>query len=491
MNTQLPKIDHLVVLMLENRSFDNVLGWLYDPGNAEPFRSPPRGQSFDGLSGKRLCNPLPDGKGAVPAGRSQDLSDPSPDPGEEFEHVTRQLAEGRMDGFVVDYIRHFQESEGRLPSLDEAAVIMNGFTSSELPVLSGLSRNFAVCDRWFASVPSQTLCNRVFSQSATSRGFVNNQPIPKWVLTSSKTVFELLSEAGLDWSVYYDELDVMPLTRLVQPTLWTGYDAHFKTMKSFHQQAASGTLPAYSFLEPRFFLDHNDAHPPLTKQFLVTSSVRASELLVNSVYDSIRQGPGWEKTLLVVTFDEHGGCFDHVPPPAAVAPSVSKPAGEAGFRFDRLGVRVPAILVSPWIESGTVVHTEFDHTSLIKTVSARWGLESLTERDRAASDLGAVLSLSEPRTDQVTLSPVPYTPHAEHSSAPLHALQRYILELVAAYEAVQELHDEGTPEEKLKIASELLQKETRIAGLKTVGDAADYLASRLDPETGWLGGTHV
>ncbi len=262
-------------------------------------------------------------------------------------------------------------------------------------------------------------------------------------------------------------------------------------MASFHQQAASGTLPPYSLLEPRFFLDHNDAHPPLTKQFLVTSSVAAAELLVNSVYDALRKGPGWEKTLLVVTFDEHGGCYDQVPPPAATPPLPRGAAGEAGFCFDRLGVRVPAILVSPWVEAGSVIHTELDHTSLIRTVAARWGLDPLTERDRAANDLGEALSLPLARTDQVELTPHPYTPSAEHAAAPLNPLQRYILEAVAAYEAVHQLPDEGSVEEKLKTAWQLLQKETKIAGLKTVGEATDYLASRLDPETGWLGGTYV
>lgn len=491
MSTNLQKIDHIVVLMLENRSFDNVLGRLYASDNSEPFRIPPRGQSFDGVAGKNLSNPLPGGEGVVSVGISRDLSDPSPDPGEEFEHVSRQVGDGRMDGFVADYIQHFEQSEGRPPTPQELSVIMNSFTPTELPVLCGLARNFAVCDRWFASVPSQTLCNRVFSQSATSRGFVNNAPLPKWLLTRSKTVFELLSEAGLDWSVFYDELDLMPLTRLVQPTLWRGYDKHFKSMASFHQQAASGTLPPYSFLEPRFFLDHNDAHPPLTKQFLVTSSVAAAELLVNSVYEALRNGPGWEKTLLVVTFDEHGGCYDHVPPPAATPPLPDGAAGEAGFCFDRLGVRVPAILVSPWVEAGSVISTEFDHSSLIKTVGARWGLEPLTERDRAANDLGEALSLPLARTDQVELTPHPYTPHSEHAAAPLNPLQRYILEAVAAYEAVQQMSHEGCVEEKLKTAWQLLQKETKIAGLKTVGEATDYLASRLDPETGWLGGTYV
>lgn len=489
--SNLNKIESIVVLMLENRSFDNVLGWLYDPENQPPFQEPPKGQTFDGLFGKNLSNPDPLTGNRVPVGKGKVMTDPNPDPGEEFEHVSRQLGGETMEGFVEDYIQVLQKSSKEIPGREDYQVIMNGFTPESLPVLSGLAHHYAVCDRWFCSVPSQTLCNRCFSVAATSRGFVNNSPDPKWLLTHSPTIFNRLEEAGLPWHVYYDELDIVPLTRLVQPTLWDMPHSRFKKMDDFHKDAAHGKLPPFSLIEPRFFLDHNDAHPPLSKKFLVTSSVSAAEVLVNEIYQSIRNGKGWEKTLLVITFDEHGGCYDHVPPPKAVPPGSEPKPGEHGFCFDRLGIRVPTILVSPWIPPGHVEHTEFCHTSLIKTVTQRWGLQSLTQRDAAANDLSPVLALDAPRTDRPDIVPLPYTPHPEHRKAPLLHLQRDILSLIACYEAAQKLDEGLNLKEKIVEISRLTEAEFDIHKLKTVGEAIDFMTTKLQPETGWFGDKDV
>jgi len=489
--SNLTKIESIVVLMLENRSFDNVLGWLYDPENAPPFQSPPSGQTFDGLSGKNLSNPDPLTGTRIPAAKGRVMTEPSPDPGEEFEHVVRQLRGDTMEGFVEDYIKVLQTHSGKTPNRNDYQVIMNAFTPDSLPVLSGLAHHYAVCDRWFSSVPSQTLCNRCFSVASTSRGFVNNSPEPKWLLTDSPTIFNRLEEAGLAWHIYYDELDIMPLTRLVQPTLWQMPHSRFKKMGDFHKDAASGELPPFSLIEPRFFLDHNDAHPPLDKKFLVTSSVSAAEILVNEIYQSIRNGKAWEKILLVITFDEHGGCYDHVLPPATVPPDAECRSGEEGFCFDRLGVRVPTILVSPWIPQGQVVHTEFCHTSIIKTVTQKWDLQSLTRRDAAANGLGQVLALETPRTDRPEIRPLPYAPHPEHRKAPLLHLQRDILGLIACYETAQKLDEQLPLKEKLTELSRLMKAEFDIHKLKTVGEAIDFMTTKLQPETGWFGDKDV
>lgn len=478
--------------MLENRSFDNVLGWLYDPANAEPYRVAPRAQAFEGVSGKSLSNHVPDSELRVPFARGRVMTDPNPDPGEEFAHVARQTRNGqRMDGFVADYIRNFRETRGTEPSPEEYSIIMHGFPPETVPVLAGLAHHYGVCDHWYSSVPSQTLCNRCFVHCGTSRGFVNNAPNPKWLLSESVTIFNRLSEAGIDWRIFYDELDIVPLSRLTQPTLWDVPERHFQHMDAFHREAAEGTLPPYSFIEPRFFLNHNDAHPPLEHKFLETSSVSGAELLVHDIYRSIRNGKGWNKTMLVITFDEHGGCYDHVVPPPAVPPEPNHPTGEEGFKFDRLGVRVPAIVVSPFTQSGQIAHSHFDHSSLIKTICNRWGLPHLTERDRAARDLSELLSLDEPRGDDPELTPLPYQPSAEASEAPLSELQRLILELVAAYEAVLSFSQEGGLRERASTLAELVKAEHNIHNLETVGQALTFMKTKLQPENGWFGVQHV
>lgn len=163
-------------------------------------------------------------------------------------------------------------------------------------------------------------------------------------------------------------------------------------MHSFFAVCSKGRLPSYAFLEPRFFFRPNDQHPPY--------GVAGGDELIRTVYEAVRRGPLWEKTLLCVTYDERGGCYDHVPPPAAAPPGDGATCKQ-GFRFDRLGVRVPTVLVSPWIEPGTVFRAArpLDHTSMIRTICRLWSLPSLTDRDRAAEDLGDVLIRSVPRQD--------------------------------------------------------------------------------------------
>lgn len=320
---------------------------------------------------------------------------------------------------------------------------------------------------------------------------MNNAPSYKWLLTHSPTVFNRLEEAKLDWRVYYDKLDIVPLTRLVQPSLWPMPHSRFSRMERFHNDAAEGALPPFSFIEPRFFLDHNDAHPPLSEKFLVTSSVAAAELLVNDVYQSLRNGKGWERTLFVITFDEHGGCYDHVRPPQAVPPSSDPPRAEEGFAFDRLGVRVPTILVSPWIEQGRVDHSTYCHTSLIRTVCERWNLPPLTARDAAAESLSGVLTRSTPRTDRPEIVPLPYSPHPDHAQAPLLHLQRDILALITCYEAVSGLEGGLSLSEKLHFMARFLEAEAGVHHLKTVGEAIEFINTKLNPETGWFGDNNV
>jgi phospholipase C len=200
--------------------------------------------------------------------------------------------------------------------------------------------------------------------------------------------------------------------------------SHYGHFRDFQDRAAAGTLPPYSFLEPSWGVGGNSQHP--------NYNVALGEQLIRDTYYALRNGKGWNDTLLVITFDEHGGNYDHVAPPTnAVVPDNS--VGEFGFDFTRFGVRVPAILVSPRIRAGTVFRSgrgTIDHTSVLKTIELRWGLPALTKRDAAAPDLGAVLSLAVPRTDdplagvQVPISDVPHPDQSQPSIIEtLHASQ--------------------------------------------------------------------
>lgn len=533
----LQKIDHIVVLMLENRSFDSMLGWLYDPDNDPPFDQVPEGQSFDGLSGKQLSNPIPEGAAGaadrvVPVGREAVETDPNPDPGEDYPHVNTQLfgtvnpADGQkastdrfpynlpgarsgligrmqaglarltgrsypaslpdpapMDGFVTDYVRNFRELRGAEPTPEEYRVIMQCFTPDQLPVLSMLAHSYGVCDRWHCSVPSQTYPNRSFVHAATSHGFVRNPPYLNWLFAKAPTIFNRIEDdprPELSWRVYYDQEDLVSATYLLQPVLHPYRESHFAGMDQFEADAADGRLPSYAFVEPRLLLDHNDMHPPVHVDPLVTSSVLAGELLIERVYRAIRTGAGWERTLLIITFDEHGGTYDHVAPPSAVAPDRNRPAGQMGFRFDRLGVRVPTVLISPYIQEGSVIHSLFDHTSIIRTVCARWELEPLTQRDRAARDLSHVLTLQSPRQDTPQLQPRPYSPAARHENEQLTDYQRAVLMLVAGVEGMGRIKRDQPARQRLADLERLIEEERAVLQLQTVGDGVRFIKDRLE-----------
>jgi phospholipase C len=438
-----PGFDHLVVLMFENRSFDNLLGYLYADA------APASGKSFDGLTDAH-ANITDDGR-TVPAHRydgSTDvvMSSPRPDPGEEYPHVNTQLfgtvdpAENRhrlpekmvapfntpanvsspgMGGFLQDYIDKFiAEHDGRAPTELEADVVMGSFDPQMLPVVSTLARSFAVYDSWHCAVPSQTFCNRSFFHASTSHGYVTNggDGYDKWLdeKNDSPTIFNRLDDAGIDWVIYFDDLSVVSLTGFIHaPVLEQFFQtSHFRTMTQFWDDVANGDLAPYSFVEPRMVYDHNDMHPPvgpLTETDIdgtiitggAISDVRAGDALLHQVYSAVRTsastpGSNAMNTMLLVTFDEHGGTYDHVPPPTAVAPAGLVDT-EMGFTFDRLGVRVPAIAISAYTAKGDVISDPMHHGSVISTLTTRFGLEPLTARDAGAPTLDNAVTLREPR----------------------------------------------------------------------------------------------
>jgi phospholipase C len=399
MANQLGAIKHIVQLMLENRSFDQMLGFLYASNNNKS----PTGQPFEGLTGDE-SNPDDAGRDVrvfkIDRNSDHPYLMPGADPGEGFLNTNFQLfrtddpAEADVptnQGFVInfkaaiasDHARHFKDS---LPDTVQSQ-IMGMYSPEMLPVMSGLARGFAVCDHWFASVPTQTIPNRAFASAATSLGHLDN----KVKVFTCPSIFGALSDANIDWAIYGFNRD--PLTRLDFPDTQTADESHFGHFRDFEERAEAGTLPAYTFLEPSFGAAGNSQHP--------NYNVARGEQLMLDVYNALRNGPGWNDTLLVITYDEHGGNFDHVAPPATAVPPDDS-AGEFGFDFTRFGVRIPALLVSPRIVAGTVFRAAkgtIDHTSVLKTVELRFGINPLTERDKAAADLGNVLTLKVPRTD--------------------------------------------------------------------------------------------
>jgi phospholipase C len=400
MANRLTQIDHIVYLMLENRSFDHMLGFLYaDAGNRSPA-----GHAFDGLTG---AESNPDDRGQpvtvykIKAGQSNTYLMPGADPGEGFQNTNYQLfstddpqpgAAPTNDGFVLnfqsaiasDQAKHYKDS---LPGT-EPSQIMGMYTPELLPVLSGLAKGFAVCDAWFASAPTMTMPNRAFALAGTSQGHMDDHV----KVFTCPSIFGRLSDKGVDWAIFGYNRD--PLTRHDFTDVQSADESHFGHFRDFQTQAADGALPAFSFLEPSWDATGNSQHP--------NYNVAAAEKLIHDVYTAVRGGKAWASTLLIITYDEHGGCYDHVAPPSGAAPPGDGTTGEFGFDFTRFGLRVPAVLVSPLIAPGTVYRTAegvIDHTSVLKTISERWGTTSLTQRDAAAASLADVLTLDEARTD--------------------------------------------------------------------------------------------
>lgn len=475
-------MDHVIVVMFENRSFDNLLGRLYEPGEVP---------SFEGVIGKDLSNPVPGwldiGEEPIRYTVATDMNTPSPDPGEEFHHINTQLfdllddanrglndaqstyntppagREPSMDGFVTDYASMLTFENGRPPTRDEVAEIMTGYTPEQIPVLSGLARGFATFDHWFCDVPSCTFPNRSFFHAGTSSGFVTNFPASKFPENNkAETLFDRLDAAGLTWRVYCDPPCHASLTGIIHAaSLRPKFATNFMSTDQFFIDCETGNLPTYTFIEPQVIgWGHNDMHPPFTHLFKAVakdkgldpgdifvdppSSILGGEELLSRIYDAVRSastedGSNYLNTTLLVTFDEHGGTYDHVAPPAAVAPDPNAEPGEMGFAFDRSGVRIPTIAISAWIPERTVITEEHRATSLLATMRKRWDLGApFTERDASARPFDDIFTLTEPRDADSwpDITPLPVPPMDEAMfplDAPLGLLGQALLGAVAGY----------------------------------------------------------
>lgn len=366
-------IQHVVVLMLENNSFDRMLGGmksvypgLEGPNDVNPFFNPDYPDTSHRIDQRAIAT------------RTVDA-----DPGHDLDDVLRQINGGDCMGFVRDFAQHAPGAQN-----GERDQIMAYFKRGDLPVLHQLAGSYAICDKWFSSVPGPTWPNRFFVHSGTSLGHVDMPEgifHPAFHIYDQTTVFDRLHERNIPWRIYYGDVpQSLVLTHLLQ------FPLNYRPMDRFQQDAAAAAseFPSYVFIEPCYFgAGQNDQHPP--------TDVMHGEALIAQVYNSIRNNEElWRSTLLIVTYDEHGGFFDHVPPPKTVPPDDHTTI----FAFDRLGVRVPTLLISPWVEAG-VLHTDMDHTSVLKYLTDRWDLGPLGERVHQASSFAAAIARTSARLD--------------------------------------------------------------------------------------------
>ena len=292
-------------------------------------------------------------------------------------------------------------------------------------MISDLAKNYAICDRWYCSVPSDTWPNRSFVHAGTFNGNVVNGIPPNPFDWNVDTIFNVLEATGNSWKVYCDTALVPSLTYSMFPKLWPYALNRFAHFDDFKEDCRRGALPRFTFIEPSFVENPNDEHPP--------HDVVAGEQFLYDIWTAVSGSPKWTQTLLLITYDEHGGTYDHVMPPwGAVPPDMKSSPGQQGFGFDRFGVRVPMVAISPWIQEGTVFRSDtpvpYDHTSIPATLRDWLDIPDAkmlpSLRVRNAPTLGQVLTLTKPRTELPSISR-PATEAKETATfLPANSLQR-------------------------------------------------------------------
>jgi phospholipase C len=401
-------IKRFIVLMLENRSFDHLFGYLKGVDDR-----------VAGLSGNEFNQKDPNSPGdpEITVKRSSSFV-MTFDPAHEYYDVQVQLYgplpgtapdlpplanlpvdPAPMTGFVAN-ARNAVDFSG------DENFVMECFQPDQLPVLSALAGEFALFNFWYSSLPGPTWPNRFFIHAATSGGLTDS-PSTAQILQGfsfqGDTIYDRLEAAGKEWRIYHDGLPQTAGLVSLRDEFINPFTKKFRGIDELVADMTNGNLADYNFIEPRYdtgnnYLDGNSMHP--------LNDIRKGEALVKQIYENLRTSPCWPETMLIVTFDEHGGFYDHQSPPEVVPPGDEMRYANPnfGFRFDRLGVRVPAIVVSPYTAKGTVIGTDpaakstvFDHTSVLKTVETFFGLAPLTNRDRAANPLDAALNQTNAR----------------------------------------------------------------------------------------------
>jgi phospholipase C len=399
MTDQLQQIEHIVVLMLENRSFDHMLGYLSLEGGR---------QDVDGLTGNE-SNLDDDGN----EHKVQRMASPTvmeQDPCHEWDCVEEQL-DDQNGGFVTSYAKHVTQH----PEL-----VMHYFNAQDVPVYDHLAREYTICDRWFCSVPGATQPNRAYGLAGTSDGRKENFSAAELGLGGggfkAKTIFEMLPN-NVSWRYYSHDVAGLRFFKKFKASVVPQIDK----IDKFLDAAQQGSLANVVFIDPDFSKSvypgaPNDDHP--------THDIRHGQNLVSRVYNALLTGGNslWSKTLLVVTYDEHGGFYDHV------SPRDFTPADGNGAEFQQYGPRVPAFIVSPWAARGKAYGSRshglqstrvvFDHTSILRTILRRFctpqggATPDMTARVDAANDLGALLTEAQARTDFTTAPTIRNVPES-------------------------------------------------------------------------------
>jgi phospholipase C len=360
----IPKIEHIVVLMMENHSYDNKLGMLARPG-ADGFTI--------GANGKPTAqNPYPGGKRTQHAFRMPTTCQLSGHPSQTWNASHTAYNGGKNDGFVAA----------------SGAVAMGYWQKADQPFYYSLASTFPIADRYFASVPGQTFPNRRYLMAATSLGMVNDdqvQDLPRY--PANGTIFDQLNKHGISWKDYWSSTP----TTLLWPELFTRdleNALRLAKIDHFFKDAANGSLPGFCIVEPDFG-NSSEENP---------QNIASGEAFAATVIEAVMTGPKWHSTLLIWNYDECGGYYDHVPPPAAIPPDNTGPdtllGGPKFDGFARYGFRVPCAVVSAWARPDYVSHKVFDHTSVLKLVETKWNLPALTRRDANANNMLDMLDFS-------------------------------------------------------------------------------------------------
>jgi phospholipase C len=354
-------IEHVVIVMMENRSFDHLLGWL--PG-ADGRQA---GLTYVDRAGvSHPTAPLaPDFQGCD-----------HPDPDHSYEGGRIEYNNGACDGWL-------RAGENDLYSIGY-------YTQQDVPFLANAAQNFTTLDRYFCSIMAETFPNKIHQHAAQTDRLDNT-----FEISSLPTIWDRLAEHDLEGRYYFSDV---PFT-----ALWGAkYLPITRPLSEFVDDCAAGTLPHVSMVDPRFLGEDiglsNDDHPH--------ADIRNGEVFLNSIYEAVTSSPNWENTVLVFNFDEWGGFFEHVPPPVGPIPPGDAALGSDGLR----GFRVPCVVVSPWSAGGTVAHGIYDHASVLKMIEWRWHLRALTNRDATANNLAEVLNFSRPQLEVPSFA-VPPGPH--------------------------------------------------------------------------------
>jgi phospholipase C len=406
----LPGIDHIVVLMLENHSYDNLFGMLgRGPGET------PRGDGFtlggDGLP--TAANPYGDGRIQRAFHMPTTCQLPGT-PSQEWTTCHLAYDGGHNDGFVRAPVSYGS-------SQAVGGVAMGYWTGEDLPFTYALAETFPIGDRWFCSLLGQTDPNRRYLIAGTSAGMTddigtspgNVIPDAGLPLPANGTIFNTLDRHGISWANYVDSYPTGATPELYPTDDAATEQVHHKAFSQFYADAAAGTLPSFSLLDPDYGTQSQE-NP---------QNIVAGERLLADVVNVLGGSPLWRSTLFVLTYDEHGGYFDHVAPPPALAPDPIPPMVQPGESFydgfGRYGFRVPSVVVSPYAKPGYVSHVCYDHTSVLAMIERKWNLPALTYRDANANDLTGFLDLGALRKRRPTFPSLPSLPAPGDTAAAL------------------------------------------------------------------------